>query len=142
MNRTHSMKNALVFVLTTLIAATTAFAAESKTVTYKSGDETVQGVLYTPAGKGQFPALVVIHEWWGLNDWVKDQASKLADQGYVTLAVDLYRGKVAKTPDEAHEIMREVPENRSKRDLAAAFDYLESLSKVKKNKIGAVGWCM
>jgi len=136
------MKNALVFVLTTLIAATTAFAAESKTVTYKSGDETVQGVLYTPAGKGQFPALVVIHEWWGLNDWVKDQASKLADQGYVTLAVDLYRGKVAKTPDEAHEIMRGVPEDRAKRDLHAAFEFLKSQADVKKDRIGAIGWCM
>src|SRR3974390_3121235 len=142
MNRTHSMKNALVFVLTTLIAATTAFAAESKTVTYKSGDETVQGVLYTPAGKGQFPALVVIHEWGGLNDWVKDQASKLADQGYVTLAVDLYRGKVAKTPDEAHEIMRGVPENRATRDLLAATSYLRAQKNIAPKRLGAIGWCM
>src|SRR5271169_6082176 len=83
----------------------TVFAAEPRNVSYKSGDETVNAVMYTPQGKGPFPALVVIHEWWGLNDWVKEQASKLADQGYVTLAVDLYRGKVATTPDEAHEIM-------------------------------------
>ena len=44
-------------------------AADGKNVSYKSGDETVQGVLYVPAGKGPFPGLVVIHEWWGLNDW-------------------------------------------------------------------------
>ena len=56
----------------------------ARAVSYKSGDETVQGILYTPAGKGPFPALIVIHEWWGLNDWVKEQASKLADQGYVS----------------------------------------------------------
>jgi carboxymethylenebutenolidase len=73
---------------------------------------------------------------------MKEQASKLADQGYLTLAVDLYRGKVAASPDEAHQLMRGVPEDRSKRDLAAAFDYLKSLSNVKKNKIGAIGWCM
>jgi carboxymethylenebutenolidase len=78
-----------------LLLAVSSFAADGKSVSYKSGDETVRGVLYTPAGKGPFPALIVIHEWWGLNDWVKDQASKLSDQGYVTLAVDLYRGKVA-----------------------------------------------
>ncbi len=48
---------------------------------------------------------MVIHEYWGLNDWVKEQAAKLADRGYATLAIDLYRGKVATTPDEAHEIM-------------------------------------
>src|SRR5579872_5581751 len=57
-----------------------ASAADSKTITYRSGDETVTGILYTPQAKGPFPALIVIHEWWGLNDWVKEQASKLADQ--------------------------------------------------------------
>jgi len=125
-----------------VLLACSLFAADSKTVSYKSGDETVQGVLYAPAGKGPFPALIVIHEWWGLNDWVKEQASKLADEGYVTLAVDLYRGKVATTPDEAHEIMRGVPEDRAKRDLHSAFAFLASQSNVKKDRIGAIGWCM
>jgi carboxymethylenebutenolidase len=118
------------------------FAATSRNVSYKSGDETVQGVLYAPQGKGPFPALVVIHEWWGLNDWVKEQASKLSDEGYVTLAVDLYRGKVATTPDEAHEIMRGVPEDRAARDLHAAVEFLTSQSNVKKDRIGSIGWCM
>jgi len=136
------MKKILLSILVLLVAATSAFAAESKTVSYKSGDETVQGVLYTPSGKGAFPAILVIHEWWGLNDWVKEQASKLADQGYVALAVDLYRGKVATTPDEAHEIMRGVPEDRAKRDLHAAFEFLSSQPDVKKDRIGAIGWCM
>ncbi len=119
-----------------------AYAAEGKPVSYKSGDETVQGMLYAPAGKGPFPALIVIHEWWGLNDWVKEQASKLADQGYVALAVDLYRGKVATTPEEAHELMRGVPEDRAKRDLHAAFDFLKSQKNVKADRIGSIGWCM
>jgi carboxymethylenebutenolidase len=119
-----------------------AFAAEAKTVTYKSGDENVSGMLCTPAGKGPFPGLIVIHEYWGLNDWVKEQASKLADQGYVTMAIDLYRGKVATTPDAAHEIMRGVPEDRAMRDLKAAFDYLASQPNVKKDRIGSIGWCM
>ncbi|HEV2400742.1 MAG TPA: dienelactone hydrolase family protein [Candidatus Sulfotelmatobacter sp.] len=135
------MRN-LTAVLAVVLFALSAFAAQTKTVSYKSGDETVQGVLYTPSGKGPFPGLIVIHEWWGLNDWVKDQASKLADQGYVALAIDLYRGKVATTPDEAHQIMRGVPEDRAKRDLHAAFEFLSSQSDVKKNRIGAVGWCM
>jgi carboxymethylenebutenolidase len=125
-----------------LLLAVTSFAADGKSVSYKSGDETVQGVLYAPPGKGPFPALVVIHEWWGLNDWVKDQASKLADQGYLTLAVDLYRGKVATTPDEAHEIMRGVPEDRAKRDLHAAVEFLKSQPNVKPDRIGSIGWCM
>jgi carboxymethylenebutenolidase len=134
------MKSTLAVLL--VLLSVSSFAATAKNVSYKSGDETVQAIVYTPEGKGPFPALIVIHEWWGLNDWVKEQASKLADQGYLTLAVDLYRGKVAATPDEAHQLMRAVPEDRSKRDLAAAFNYLKSLSNVKKNKIGAIGWCM
>ncbi|MGA3055093.1 MAG: dienelactone hydrolase family protein [Candidatus Korobacteraceae bacterium] len=122
--------------------ALTAYAADSRNVSYKSGDETVNAVMYTPPGKGPFPALVVIHEWWGLNDWVKEQASKLADQGYVTLAIDLYRGKVATTPDEAHEIMRGVPEDRANRDLLAASSYLRAQKNVDPKRLGSIGWCM
>lgn len=128
-----------VLVLTASVAAS---AAQGKQVSYKSGDESVQGVLYTPAGDGPFPALIVIHEWWGLNDWVKEQASNLADQGYLALAVDLYRGKVATTPEEAHEIMRGVPEDRARRDLSAAFAFLKTQKNVKPDRIGAIGWCM
>jgi len=119
-----------------------AFAATPKNVSYKSGDETVQAILYTPEGKGPFPGIIVIHEWWGLNDWVKEQASKLSDQGYVALAVDLYRGKIATTPDEAHELMRGVPEDRAARDMHAAFEFLKLQSNVKKDRIASIGWCM
>src|SRR5215831_4486432 len=137
-----SMNKILLPTLALLVAVSPAFATEGKTVSYKSGDETVQGALYTPSGKGPFPAIIVVHEWWGLNDWVKEQASRLADQGYVALAVDLYRGKVAATPDEAHEIMRGVPEDRAKQDLDAAFTYLKSQNNVKGDRIGSIGWCM
>jgi carboxymethylenebutenolidase len=137
------MKKSLVLILVAMfVFASLSFAADSKTVSYQSGDETVQALLYKPAGKGPFPAVIVIHEWWGLNDWVKDQASKLADQGYVALAIDLYRGKVATTPDEAHQLMRGVPEDRAKRDLHAAFKFLADQPNVKQNRIGAIGWCM
>jgi carboxymethylenebutenolidase len=131
-----------VFAILLLLAAVPAGAVTSKVVSYKSGNETVKAILYIPDGKGPFPAVIVIHEWWGLNDWVKEQASKLAGEGYASLAIDLYRGKVASTPEEAHEIMRGVPEDRAKRDLDAAFTYLQSRDDVKKNKIGAIGWCM
>src|SRR5437868_6199057 len=134
------MKTLLLAVVLTLAA--TSFAVEGKSVSYKSGDETVNAILYTPSGKGPFPALVVIHEWWGLNDWVKEQASKLANQGYETLAIDLYRGKVATTSDEAHEIMRGVPKDRANRDLLAASSYLRSQKNVDPKKVGSIGWCM
>jgi carboxymethylenebutenolidase len=139
--RGESMK--LLWILSAVcLVAITAAAAESRTVSYKSGDETVNALMYTPPGKGPFPALVVIHEFWGLNDWVKEQASKLADEGYVTLAIDLYRGKVATTPDEAHEIMRGVPEDRANRDLLAATSYLRSQKNVDPKRVGSIGWCM
>jgi carboxymethylenebutenolidase len=134
------IKLAILFL--TLSFALASFAAEGKQVTYKSGDEDVTGTLYQPTGKGPFPAIVVIHEWWGLNDWVREQASKLADQGYVTLAIDLYRGKVATTADEAHELMRGVPEDRATKDLLAASTYLRSQKNVNPNRVGAIGWCM
>ena len=132
----------LLCLVFTLLCALSAFAATSKSVSYKSGDDTVQALIYTPEGKGPFPGILVIHEWWGLNDWVKEQASKLSDLGYVALAVDLYRGKVATTPDEAHEIMRGVPDDRAARDLHAAFEFLKSQSKVKQDRIASIGWCM
>jgi carboxymethylenebutenolidase len=135
------MKTLAVVLLICMLAVGT-FAAEGKQVTYKSGSEDVSGMLYQPQGKGPFPAIVVIHEWYGLNDWVKEQASKFADQGYITLALDLYRGKVATTSDEAHELMRGVPEDRANRDLLAASSYLRSLKNVKADKVGVIGWCM
>ena len=135
------MKKFLLCLLV-LAGSMAAFAATSKDVSYRSGDDTVQAILYTPKGKGPFPAVVVIHEWWGLNDWVKEQATKLSDEGYITLAIDLYRGKVATTPDLAHELMRGVPDDRADRDLHAAVEFLKAQPDVKKDRIGAIGWCM
>ncbi len=135
------MKN-IALGLLVVVFALASFAAEGKNVSFNSGGETVQGMLYTPPGKGPFPAIIVIHEYWGLNEWVKEQASKLSDQGYVALAVDLYRGKVADNPELAHELMRGLPEDRAKRDLHAAFEFLQTQSKVKKDRIGSIGWCM
>lgn len=116
--------------------------AKTENVSIKSGTETISGYLVLPDSAGPHPALVVIHEWWGLNDWVKEQAQKFADQGYAALAVDLYRGKVATDPGTAHELMRGLPQDRAIRDMKAAFAYLASRPEVNKNKIGSVGWCM
>jgi carboxymethylenebutenolidase len=129
-----------------LVLATAGLAAPSARaggadVAYTSGDETVHGMVYAPEGKGPFPGIVVIHEWWGLNDWVKDQAQELAKQGYVALAIDLYRGKVATDPETAHELMRGLPEDRAVRDLKAAYSYLKGRKDVN-GKIASIGWCM
>jgi len=136
------MKRVAFSALGCLVLSACAFSATANEVTYKSGDETVKGLLYMPVGKGPFPAIVAIHEWWGLNDWVKQQASKLADQGYAVLAIDLYRGKVADNSDTAHELARGVPEDRALRDLHAAVEFLKSQPNIRKDRIGSIGWCM
>jgi carboxymethylenebutenolidase len=135
------MKNLLLAACIFLVALP-ALATTSKDVTYQSGDDTVHAILYTPRGSGPFPGIVVVHEWWGLNDWVKQQASKLADEGYAALAIDLYRGQVATTPDMAHELSRGVPDDRSDRDLQAAVEFLGAQPDVDKDKLGVIGWCM
>ncbi|MGC1784103.1 MAG: dienelactone hydrolase family protein [Acidobacteriaceae bacterium] len=113
-----------------------------KNVSFQSGNETVHGVLYQPQGAGPFPAIIIIHEWWGLNDWVKQQAKMFAEHGYVTLAVDLYRGQVATDTETAHELMRALPQDRGVMYLKSALAYLKTLKTVEPDRIGADGWCM
>ncbi len=132
----------LLSLLFILSLAAPAMAASPESVTFPSGDQQVHALLYVPSGAQPHPAIVVIHEWWGLVDWVKDQASNYADQGYVTLAVDLYRGQTATDPDTAHQLMRGLPQDRGVRDLVAAVDYLKHRKEVDPARIGAVGWCM
>ncbi len=114
----------------------------SSIVHYLSGKDTVASYLCLPPGKARFPAIIVIHEWWGLNDWVKQSARELASRGFLTLAIDLYRGKVASDPELAHELMRGLPEDRAARDLVSAAAYLKSRPEADPKKIGSIGWCM
>jgi carboxymethylenebutenolidase len=126
-----------------LLPVASAAPANPTEVTYKSGPETVKGLLYMPSDTtGRHPAVIVIHEWWGLNDWIKEQAADLAAHGYVALAVDLYRGQVATDMDTAHELSRGLPQDRGIRDLKAADDFLRADKHVDTSRIGAIGWCM
>ena len=138
------MRPALVSIALALGFSGGALAAEpaTETVAYPSGTERVSGYLALPQAGGKRPALVVIHEWWGQNDWVRDKARAFAARGYVALAVDLYRGPAASDPDTAHQLMRGLPEDRAARDLEAAFRYLASRPDVDAKRIGTVGWCM
>jgi carboxymethylenebutenolidase len=125
-----------------MTAATNALAVTVKTqdVTFPSGPETIKGYLAEPEAPGKHSALIVIHEDWGLTAWVKGQTRKLAAQGYVALAVDLYRGQVAYDPQLAYELMVGTPEDRALRDLQAALKFLASRPDVNKEKIGSIGW--
>jgi carboxymethylenebutenolidase len=105
------------------------------------------GFLAVPSGgpsggDARKAALIVIQEWWGVDDWIKEQNARFASKGYVALAPDLYRGRKATSPEEAHELMRGMPEDRALADLEAAVDYLAARPDVDPNRIGVIGWCM
>jgi carboxymethylenebutenolidase len=96
--------------------------------------------LQTPPAGAHLPGLIVIHEWWGLNDNIKAATRRLAGEGYAALAVDLYGGKVADTPDDAKQLMGGVMANRDAAIavLRAAQDFLK---RQGAPKIGVIGWC-
>jgi len=97
--------------------------------------------LSLPAGKGPFPAIIVIHEWWGLNANIKHWADRLASAGYAALAVDLYGGVVATTPDDAMKTMKAVDQQKALATLKAAYDYVGSCLTVLATKRAVIGWC-
>jgi carboxymethylenebutenolidase len=91
----------------------------------------------------KLPAVVMIHEWWGLNDNIKDMANILAKQGFVVLAADLYKGEVADNPQRAMELVQSVRNNQNNSidNLQSAVKYLGSLPNVDSSKIASMGWC-
>ena len=139
----HGISLAACTVVSVLVALPPTALAEGKLVDVKSGSETIQAYLALPAtpAKGN-PAIVVVQEWWGLTDWVKSIADRLAAQGYVAIAPDLYRGKVATDPELAHELMRGLPDERALRDNHAAAAYLKGRKDLAPQKTGMIGFCM
>lgn len=135
------MKRLATLAASLLLAASASFAAE-ETVTFKSGTENVSAFLARPDGPGPFPAVIVLHEWWGLDGWIKDQTRALAREGYVALALDLYRGKVTANAEEAHQLMMGAPIDRQNRDMKAALAFLKARKDVVPARIASVGWCM
>lgn len=86
------------------------------------------------------PAVILIHEWWGLNDQIKAVAAELAAMGYLALAVDLYGGKVAKNPDEAKAFMGDLDSEIAKETMIGWVDYLKKHERAN-GKIATLGWC-
>ncbi|MBS3114729.1 dienelactone hydrolase family protein [Candidatus Woesearchaeota archaeon] len=100
------------------------------------------GFLAKPKEEGIYPGVVMIHEWWGLNDNIKEMARSLAAEGYVVLAVDLF-GKVAKDANEARELINPINKNPAEavENMKAAVQYLKKQNNVDKEKIASMGWC-
>jgi len=98
--------------------------------------------LSLPEGaKPPVPSVVVIHEWWGLNQHIKHWSDRLAEAGYAALAVDLYGGKVATTPDDAMKLMKAVDDEEALATLRAAFTYLGENAATKATERASIGWC-
>ncbi len=123
-------------------AGAPAVALLEQEVAYGEGQKTnLVGFLAMPQDAAEpLPGIIVIHEWWGLNDQVKTMARRLAGEGYVALAVDLYGGATATTPDKAQALMTTLladPES-GRKNLRQAYDYLEKYALAPR--IGSIGW--
>ena len=115
-------------------------AARLQPVTHRTpSGRAIEGVIAVPA-KTPAPAVILIHEWWGLNDQIKAVANEFAEQGFVAIAVDLYKGKVAKTPDEAKALTGALDPVEARETLVAWIDMLKQDARTN-GKVGTVGWC-
>ena len=118
-------------------------AVTTEDVTYGILDDVpFQGYLAKPAeAETAIPGLIVIQEWWGLNDNIRTMTRRLAAEGYAALAVDLYDGQVAETPDEARTLVQAAIQNseRLTQNVTAAYAYLTNEQQAPK--VGSIGWC-
>jgi carboxymethylenebutenolidase len=105
------------------------------------GSTSLVGYLARPQGAGPFPAVLMIHEWWGLTEDITRKADLLSRDGFVVLAVDAYRGRSASTVPGAIALVSSTPKERIAADVDAGWSYLESLPSVDPRRIGAVGFC-
>jgi dienelactone hydrolase len=118
---------------------------KSKVVDYSQDDTPLQGFLaWDDAAKGKRPGILVVHEWWGHNQHARDQALRLAKEGYVAFALDMYgKGKVTTHPKEAQAFAAEATKDPKVMDarFKAALEILKKDPHVDANKLGAIGYC-
>lgn len=113
------------------------------TVDYPDPDgETLMGYLARPDDDESRPAVIVIQEWWGLNEHIKDVTRRVAEQGYVALAPDLYHGVVTTEPDEARKQVMELDMAEAVKEIQLAIDFLQGQDYVSGEQVGVVGFCM
>jgi len=110
-------------------------------VEFASNGNKTTGYLATPAA-GHGPAVVVLQEWWGLVDHIKDVCDRMANEGFVALAPDLFHGKTTRSPDEAGKLMMALRIDEAEKDLAGAIDYLLQSDAVSSANAGTIGFCM
>jgi len=109
-------------------------------IEFPISDGTAPGYLAEPAGKG--PAVIVLQEWWGLDEHIRSLCDRLATEGFYALAPDLYRGETTAQPDEAQQKMMAMSMAQVEQDMCGAADHLASLPGVEGPGVGAVGFCL
>jgi len=137
------MKRLILGLLVLTLAAAHA-GIVTREVAYPAGSVSARGFLAAPDGGEKHPGVLVVHEWWGLNDYARQRAEKLAALGYVALAVDMYgEGRVAGHPKDAGTfagaVMKDLPEARKRFEAALAF--LARQPEVDAGKLAAIGYC-
>ena len=110
-------------------------------LTFPANGRSVEGYLALPSS-GRGPAVVVVQEWWGLVEHIKDLADRFAREGFVALAPDLYHGERTKSPDQAGKLLMALNIAETAKDLRGAATYLRSRPDVQPKKVAAVGFCM
>lgn len=113
----------------------------AQNTTFPSNGGQAHGYLALPSS-GSGPGVIVIQEWWGLTDHIVSIADRLAAEGFVALAPDLFGGRTTHDADEAGELLSQLPVDQAAKDLAGAVDYLLGHEAVTSTKVGAVGFCM
>jgi len=111
-------------------------------VSYSANGGTVDGYLARPADTAAHPGVILIQEWWGIEPHIKELAERLARQGYVVLAPDLYHGQIAQEPNEAAKQMMALNRDAAVKEIGKGIDYLQSQGNIQPQKVGVVGFCM
>jgi len=114
-------------------------------VSYPGDGVTVTAYMVGPKAKGRYPAIIIVQEWWGLNDHIKDIARRYAREGYVAIAPDLYSRlghKVTADSNEAGKLMESLHQADGLKDLSATVTYLKTVEGVDANRLGIAGFCM
>jgi dienelactone hydrolase len=135
----------LLFVFLVLTALPAHAAVVGKEIDYHAGDLTLKGFLaYDDAKSGKRPGVLVVHEWWGLNDYARKRATMLAELGYTALAVDMYgNGKTTEHASDAGALTREATQNSAveRARFEAALDLLKAQPTTDPSRIAAIGYC-
>ncbi len=141
----------VVLILVVIIGGVGVFALEATVgpkatdftnVSYIAEDGTeLHAYLTQPEGEGPFPAVLMVHEWWGLNSEITEMADRLSEEGYVVLAPDTYRGQTTALVPRAIYLRLNTPEAQIDGDMLAAFNYVTGLENVDSERVGVMGFC-